>query len=335
MALSTKVEAFMADLVNYSSGDVRTDDYSRLLYSTDASIYQVMPYGVFFPKTVEDVQAAMTLAASYEMPVLARTAGSSLVGQAVNEALIVDFTRHLNQVLELNVEEHWVKVQPGIVLDELNTYLRPHGLQFGPDPASSNRAAMGGIVSNNSTGAHSILYGMTADHVLEMSVILSDASETHFGPLEPAGVEKKLQLDGLEGDIYRDILALTGDPKNQAVIREGTPRHWRRCGGYNLDRLVPDDGLAFRVPRDPRFNLAKLVSGAEGTLAVMTDIKLNLVPLPKMTALAIVHFDRNGEVELSHRLSQESMHDWIEFQQFGRPVKLGLSDSKGIQGFWC
>ncbi|MGD8585294.1 MAG: FAD-binding and (Fe-S)-binding domain-containing protein, partial [Chloroflexota bacterium] len=291
MALSTKVEAFMADLVNYSSGDVRTDDYSRLLYSTDASIYQVMPFGVFFPKTVEDVQAAMTLAASYEMPILARTAGSSLVGQAVNEALIVDFTRHLNQVLELNVEEHWVKVQPGIVLDELNAYLRPHGLQFGPDPASSNRAAMGGIVSNNSTGAHSILYGMTADHVLEMSVILSDASETHFGPLEPAGVEKKLQLDGLEGDIYRDILALTGDPKNQAVIREGTPRHWRRCGGYNLDRLVPDDGLAFRVPRDPRFNLAKLVSGAEGTLAVMTDIKLNLVPLPKMTALAIVHFD--------------------------------------------
>ncbi|MGD2079062.1 MAG: FAD-linked oxidase C-terminal domain-containing protein, partial [Chloroflexota bacterium] len=291
MTQAQKVTAFMAELGKNSSGDVRTDDYSRLLYSTDASIYQVMPYGVFFPQTVEDVHAAMTLADSYEMPVLARTAGSSLVGQAINEALIMDFTRHLDQVLELNLEEQWVKVQPGIVLDELNAYLRPHGLQFGPDPASSNRAAMGGIVSNNSTGAHSILYGMTADHVLEMSVILSDASMTQFGPLEPAGLEGKLQLDGFEGDIYRDILALTGDPENQAVIRERTPRHWRRCGGYNLDRLIPENGLAFKVPRDPRFNLAKLVSGAEGTLAVMTDIKLNLVPLPKMTALAIVHFD--------------------------------------------
>jgi FAD/FMN-containing dehydrogenase/Fe-S oxidoreductase len=281
----------MTELARNSSGDVRTDDYSRLLYSTDASIYQVMPHGVFFPQNDEDVQAAMTLAAEHKMPVLARTAGSSLVGQAVNEALIIDFTRHLDQVLELNVEEQWVKVQPGIVLDELNGYLRPHGLQFGPDPASSNRAAMGGIVSNNSTGAHSILYGMTADHVLEMSVILSDASTAQFAPLKPAELEKKLQMDGFEGDIYRDILALTGDPKNQAAIRERTPQHWRRCGGYNLDRFIPEDGLSFKVPRDPRFNLAKLVSGAEGTLAVMTDVKLNLVPLPKMTALAIVHFD--------------------------------------------
>jgi FAD/FMN-containing dehydrogenase/Fe-S oxidoreductase len=291
MAQTKKVAEFMADLARDTSGDVRTDDYSRLLYSTDASIYQAMPYGVFIPQNIEDVQAAMALAARYQMPVLARTAGSSLVGQAVNEALIVDFSRHLNQILELNVDEHWVKVRPGIVLDELNAYLRPHGLQFGPDPASSNRAAMGGIVSNNSTGAHSILYGMTADHVLETSVILSDASATHFGPLELDGLEQKLQLDGLEGDIYRDILALTGDPRNQAVIRQGTPRHWRRCGGYNLDRLIPEDGLAFKVPRDPRFNLAKLVSGAEGTLAVMTEIKLNLVPLPRMTALAVVHFD--------------------------------------------
>jgi Fe-S oxidoreductase/FAD/FMN-containing dehydrogenase len=150
---------------------------------------------------------------------------------------------------------------------------------------------MGGIVSNNSTGAHSILYGMTADHVLEASVILADASATHFGPLEPAELEKRLQLDGLEGDIYRDILAVSRDPKNQAIIRDRTPRHWRRCGGYNLDRLIPEDGLAFKVARDPRFNLAKLITGAEGTLAVMTDIKLNLVPLPKMTALAVVHFD--------------------------------------------
>ncbi len=291
MAQAEKIDAFLNDLGRVASGELRTDDYSKIFYSTDASIYQIMPYGVLIPKTLEDVHAAVELANKYQVPLLPRAAGSSLVGQAINEALIIDFTRHLDQVLELNEEEGWVRVQPGIVLDELNAFLKPKGLQFGPDPASSNRAAMGGIVSNNSTGAHSILYGMTADHVLETSVILSDGSLAHFGPLELGQKAQKQGLKGLEGDIYRAIAGLVGDPKNQEFIRDGTPKHWRRCGGYNLDRLIPDDGLTFKVTRDPRFNLAKLICGAEGTLAVMTEIKLNLVPLPTRTALAIVHFD--------------------------------------------
>ena len=143
---------FLNALQKRVSGSLRTDAYSRILYSTDASIYQVMPHGVLIPQTVDDVQAAVACAAEYKIPLLARTGGSSLAGQAVNEALVIDFTRHLNQVLELNQAERWVRVQPGIVLDELNLQLRPFTLQFGPDPASSNRAAMGGIVSNNSTG---------------------------------------------------------------------------------------------------------------------------------------------------------------------------------------
>ena len=280
------VADFLADLAPRVTGDLRTDTYSRLLYSTDASIYQVMPHAVFIPRHAEDVQAAVTLAAERAIPIVPRTAGSSLAGQAIGEALIIDFSRHLDAVLELNAEESWVRVQPGIVLDELNLYLKPHGLQFGPDPASSNRAAMGGIVANNSTGSHSILYGMTADHVLELETFLSDGSPAHLGPVADTDLDQYRRRAGLEGRLYRGVDELAR--ANVDTILDGTPRHWRRCGGYNLDRFV--DGASFRYPRDPRFNLAKLVCGSEGTLAVMTELKLGVVDLPVRTGLAVVHF---------------------------------------------
>jgi FAD/FMN-containing dehydrogenase/Fe-S oxidoreductase len=288
-APSSPLTEFLGALRQRSDGELRTDDYSRALYSTDASIYQAMPHGVLIPRSMEDVHAAVELANEHRVALLPRTAGSSLAGQAVNEALVIDMSRHLDAVLEVNTDEKWVRVQPGIVLDELNIHLAPMGLQFGPDPASSNRACLGGIVSNNSTGSHSILYGMTADHVLEMNVILSDGSRTCFGPLEAEALVRHLERSGLEGDIYRSIAALVDEEENVAAIRGGTPRHWRRCGGYNLDRFI--DGATFRVPRDSRFNLSNLVCGGEGTLAVIEDVKLNLVPVPKMTALGIVHFD--------------------------------------------
>ncbi len=291
--MSESLFDFLNELDKRTSGALRTDEYSRILYSTDASIYQVKPHGVLLPQTVDDVQAAVELAAKHHVPLLPRTGGSSLAGQAVNRALVMDFTRHLDQVLEVNQEEMWVRVQPGIVLDALNIYLRKYGLQFGPDPASSNRAAMGGIVSNNSTGSHSIMYGMTADHVLEMAVILADGTHTHFGPLDTAVLPQYLNRRGLEGEIYRQMHTLTQDAANQEIIRSGTPRHWRRCGGYNLDRLVPvsNGRPTYRWPYDDRFNLAKLICGAEGGLGVITELKLNLVPLPQHTALAIVHFN--------------------------------------------
>ena len=288
MTTPNHIQDFLTALRPNIDGDLRTGLYDRTLYSTDASIYQVMPYGVLIPKTMDDVHAAVELAAKYKVPVLGRTGGSSLAGQVVNEALIMDMTPHLNTVIELNVEEKWVRVQPGIVLDELNFYLRPYGLQFGPDPASSNRAAMGGIVSNNSTGSHSIKYGMTADHVLETDIILSDGSLTHFAACSLEQLSQFQQKSGLEGKVYRDIFQLAA--KNVDIIRAGTPRHWRRCGGYNLDRFI-NEGVSFHYPQDHRFNLAKLICGAEGTLGIMTEIKLNLVSIPKKTALAIVHFD--------------------------------------------
>jgi FAD/FMN-containing dehydrogenase len=181
--LPDSVIEYLAELGKRTGGDIRTDRYSRALYSTDASIYQVTPYAVVLPKNSEELHAAVELAAKHRVPILPRAGGSSLAGQTVNKAVVIDCTRHLNQVIEINREEQTVRVQPGVVLDLLNEQLRPHGLQFGPDPASSNRAAMGGIVANNSTGSHSIMYGMTADHVLETGVFLSDGSQASFGPL--------------------------------------------------------------------------------------------------------------------------------------------------------
>lgn len=295
------VDACVAELRRHVSGDLRTDSFSRALYSTDASLYQAMPLAVLIPRHLEDVHAAVETAVRHGVPILPRASGSSLAGQAVNEALVIDFTRHLDAVLEVDEEARTVRVEPGIVLDELNRLLRPRGLQFGPDPASSERAALGGVVSNNSTGAHSILYGMTADHARGMDVILSDGSRTSFGPLDAAGLAARARRGGLDGAIHREIAALAADPANRAVIREGTPRHWRRCGGYNLDRFLDDrflgdrqvspaDGPLFRLEPDPRFNLAKLVCGGEGGLAVMESVTLGLVPAPAAKALAVVHF---------------------------------------------
>lgn len=286
----TGLDDCLAALSRRAAGELRTDRYSRLLYSTDASIYQVEPLAVLIPRTIEDVHLAVELASTYQVPLLPRTAGSSLAGQAVNQALVIDMSRHLDQVLAVDVEARQARVQPGIVLDELNGLLRPLGLQFGPDPASSDRAAMGGIAANNSTGAHSILYGMTADHVAAMSVVLSDGSRCRFEAVEDHELEECRRRGGLEGEIYRGLTALLAQPANRESIRAGTPRHWRRCGGYNLDRFV-GDGVAFRLPAEGRFNLAKLVCGSEGTLAVITDLTLNLVPVPARTALALVHFD--------------------------------------------
>lgn len=281
---------FIRALRRESQGEVRDDTYSRVLYSTDASIYQIMPHGVFFPASRDDVQAVVSLAAAYGVNLVPRGGGSSLAGQAIGEAMIIDFSRHLNRIVDVNQGQSRVRVEPGIVLDQLNMDLAPMGLQFGPDPASSNRAAMGGIVSNNSTGSHSIFYGMTADHVVGMNVVLSDGSQVALGPVDSDTLNSKSALSGLEGSIYAGTDRLRTDPTHRQTILDATPRHWRRCGGYNLDRFV-GDGPTFRIPQDTRFNLAKLVCGAEGTLAVIQDITLNLVPVPKTKGLAIVQFE--------------------------------------------
>ncbi len=292
--MTENLQEFVDALKRQARGEVRTDSISRTLYSTDASLYEVVPLGVFFPESAEDVQAAVTLAHAHQVPLLPRGGGSSLAGQAVNEALVIDMTRHLNRVLEINPEAGWARVEPGLVLDVFNEALRPHRLQFGPDPASGNRATMGGLVSNNSTGSHSILYGMAADHLRQARELLDDGSLAQFGPLSTPELARRQQRSDREGEIIRRLNALIWDPANQAVINRDTPHHWRRCGGYNLDRLLPPEaaGVPFhpRLPREGGFNLAPLMAGAEGTLGVLTELEVGLVPSPQQTALAVLQF---------------------------------------------
>lgn len=259
-------------------GDVRFDQTSRLLYATDASLYQVMPIGVVVPRDAEDVVETVRLCAERRVPVLPRGSGTSLAGQTVGTAVVLDFTPYMNRVLELNVEERWVRVQPGVILDELNAFLKPHGLKFAPDVATSNRASIGGMMGNNSCGARSLLYGKTIDHVLEQQVVLSDGSVAHFCEVTPEEWERRGQAETLEGRLYRETARICRE--NAAEIDLRFPRIMRRVGGYNLDEIV----------RHRRHNLARLMVGSEGTLATVTEAKLSLEPTPRCTGLLISHF---------------------------------------------
>ncbi len=261
------------------AGDVRTDPMSRLLYSTDASNYQIMPLAVVMPKTTDDIVAAVQTAAAYGLPVLPRGAGTSLAGQTVNTCIVIDTSKHIDRLLEVNATEHWARVQPGIALDALNRKVAPHGLTYGPDPASGNRATMGGILGNNATGSHSIVYRMTVDHVHEVTAVLTDGSVATFGPTNAQGWAAKAKGHTLEAQIYRTLGEIIDQDAD--LIRSGYPKVWRRVAGYNLDRLV----------EGPTRNLASLLVGSEGTLGFIIEAKVNLVEKPKHTALAIFHFD--------------------------------------------
>src|SRR5215468_5615422 len=205
-------------------GDVRFDSFSRLLYSTDASMYQVEPIGVVIPRHAEDVQAVLEVANRLGAPLLARGGGTSLTGQTVNHAVVLDFSRHMNQVLEVNAEERWVRVQPGVVQDELNQHVRGQGLLFGPDTSTSNRATLGGMIGNNSGGSHSIAYGLTVEHVIELQTILADGSRATFGEVTPEQFAAKSRLPGLEGQIYREVERIRKQYAKE--IRARYPRHW-------------------------------------------------------------------------------------------------------------
>ncbi|MYC31747.1 MAG: FAD-binding protein [Chloroflexi bacterium] len=263
-------------------GEVRFDPYSRLLYSTDASIYQMEPVGVVIPRNAADVQAVVEFGAREGIPVLPRSGGTSLAGQTVNHAIVLDFSKYLNNVLEVNAEEQWARVQPGIILEQLTRQVSAHGLQYAPDPTTANRACVGGGIGNNTCGAHSVIYGKTLDHIQELDVILSDGSTAHLGELTPAELESRLSATGLEGEIYRGVLRIAREQKDE--IDRTYAKIQRRVSGYNLDEFILDDGHGHPV------NLARMVVGSEGTLCVVTEAKVNLVPRPTMTSLSILHF---------------------------------------------
>lgn len=260
------------------SGEVRFDDYSRVLYSTDASLYQMMPVGVVVPRDAADVQATVETCHRYGVPVLPRGGGTSLSGQTVNHAVVMDFSKYMNGVLEVDPEGRQARVQPGIVIDELNHHLRRHKLKFAPDPSTTSRANVGGAIGNNSCGSHSIIYGKTIDHVKALQVILSDGSKAALHPLSERDLGTALARPGLEGQIYREVRRL-GIQHSDEVERR-FPKIMRRVSGYNLDDFNGGGP----------FDLTKVVVGSEGTLCAFTEATVNLVPYPTRTGVAVLHF---------------------------------------------
>jgi FAD/FMN-containing dehydrogenase/Fe-S oxidoreductase len=259
------------------AGDVRVDRYTRHLFSRDASIYSIEPLAVVFPRDAADVAAAVAVCVERKVPVLPRGAGTSLAGQTVGRAVIIDTSRHMDAIVDLDPVGRTAMVQPGVVQDDLNRAAAKHGLLFGPDTSTSNRATVGGMIGNNSAGSGSVVYGMTIDHVEALEVVLSDASTATFAPRDDAEVERRATLQTLEGRIHARLPALVEERRD--AIATGFPQYWRRAGGYRLDRLAASP-----------FNLARFVVGSEGTLVVVTEATVRLVPLPKAKAIAVGHF---------------------------------------------
>jgi FAD/FMN-containing dehydrogenase/Fe-S oxidoreductase len=287
---------FVAELRKHFTGDIRLDAASRALYSTDASIYQIEPLGVAFPKTQDDLHAAVELAAKYKVPILPRGAGSSLAGQAIGLALILDCSRWLDSLVNIDPEAQTATVEPGLVLSGLNAAAAKYGLTFGPDPASAERATLGGVIGNNATGAHSILYGMTADHLLSADVILADGSLETWGVVEPSAISGQQSAFLKAAVKIRETYA--------DLIKQNYPRSWRNSAGYRLNYLLPwsattpPQWIGERYPANLRpttFSLSHLLAGSEGTLAVMRRATLNLVPKPKHTILGVLSYNSNAE----------------------------------------
>ena len=278
-------------LKQHLEGEIFTDIKTRLLYATDASVYREIPFAVARPRNENDIKFLVEFAGKNNIPLIPRTAGTSLAGQVVGYGMVVDFSKYMNQILEFNAEEKWIKVQPGVILDELNEFLKPHGLFFGPETSTSNRCMIGGMVANNSCGSHSLVYGSTRDHTTELRSILSDGSIATFGSLTAEEFRRKCIGNSLESKIYQKIFNTLSDKKIQDEIELQYPekRIHRRNTGYALDLLM--DSNIFGDSNE-NFNFCKLLAGSEGSLAIFTEIKLALVPLPPIhTALVCVHIN--------------------------------------------
>jgi FAD/FMN-containing dehydrogenase/Fe-S oxidoreductase len=273
-------DALKRDLDAALDGDVRFDRVSRALYSTDASVYQIEPLGVVVPRSAEDVVRTVMIAARHGVPVTPRGGGTSQAGQAVGAGLIVDTSKHLDRIVEIDADRRLARVQPGVVLDTLNTALAPHRLRFAPDVSSASRATLGGMIANNSSGARSVRYGKTIDHVRQLRVLLADGTVADFRPLARDEAHRAALGTGLEAAAYRVLPGLALAHRDE--IDRRFPRVLRRVGGYNLDAFLDPDG-----PVD----LTRIVVGSEGTLGFVLEATVDLVPLPAAKALVTLEFD--------------------------------------------
>lgn len=280
----------LRQLANVLEGELYLDDTMKLLYATDASAYREIPLAVAIPKNEEDIKKLIRFAGSNKTSLIPRTAGTSLAGQVVGNGIVVDVSKSFTQILELNAAENWVRVQPGVIRDELNLFLKQHNLYFGPETSTANRAMIGGMVGNNSCGSNSVVYGSTREHLLEVKALLSDGTETVFKPLSLDEFHDKCELNTLEGNIYKTTRTLLSNYDNQAEIRKQFPKASieRRNTGYAVDVLL--ESAPFTAGKED-FNFCKLIAGSEGTLAFITEIKLHVNELPpKEVGLLCVHF---------------------------------------------
>lgn len=277
MAPSAEFGSLARELTAAVKGEVRFDSFSRVLYSTDASIYQIMPIGVVVPRDADDVAAALRVCAGAGVPVLPRGAGTSLAGQTVGRAVVLDCSKYMDRILEIHPGRRIARVQPGVVQDVLNAALAPHGFRLGPDTATSNRATLGGMIGNNSCGARSIVYGKMVDHVLGLRMMLADGTELTLGPLDDAALAARRREPSREGGLYQAILETV--EANRDEIERRYPKIQRRVAGYNLPEMLLRP-----------FNLARLVVGSEGTLGVVTEATVRIVARPMHAVVAVVHF---------------------------------------------
>ncbi len=284
--LAVRRESLVKYLAHHTSAEVRFDDISRQLYSTDASHYRIVPLGVVVPRTVADLRATVQIAAELNVPITARGAGTSLTGQSIGAGIVLDCSKYLNGVGEVDVAGRKVTVEPGVVLEHLNAKLAPHDLMFGPDVATINRATLGGMIGNNSAGARSVLFGQTVDHVRALTMILADGTMPEFRKLSEMERESKEELTTTEGHVYREVGKIVRG--NADEIEKRTPKILRRVSGYNLAGLLPENAKSHAN------SLVPVLVGSEGTLGVIAGATLNLVPRPKQRGLLVPHFESLG-----------------------------------------
>ncbi len=280
-------------------GELYFDDLMRKLYATDASVYRKLPLAVALPKDKEDIKLLIHFAKANNTSLIPRTAGTSLAGQCVGDGIVVDVSKYFTRILDINETNRTVTVQPGVVRDELNNFLKPFGLFFGPNTSTSNRCMIGGMVGNNSSGTTSIQYGVTRDKVLSLKTILSDGSEVEFSKMSAEEFKQKLKLESLEGHIYKTIYNELNSETTQKQIQDNFPKPeiHRRNTGYAIDELIKTEVFLTSVTERSRsanseFNMCQLLAGSEGTLAFTTEITLQLDELPPTeNAMVALHFE--------------------------------------------
>src|SRR5579863_4786445 len=272
------VSGLERDLRTNVSGEVRFDDGAKALYTTDASNYRQVPIGVVIPKNVDDVVQTVAICHQYGAPILSRGGGTSLAGQCCNVAVVIDMSKYMNTILELNPETQRARVQPGLILDHLRDAAEKHHLTFGPDPATHNHCTLGGMIGNNSCGVHALMAGKTADNIEELEILTYDGLRLRVGKTSDEELAQIIAEGGRRGEIYARLKALRD--KYGDLVRERFPRIPRRVSGYNLDELLPENG----------FNVAAALVGTESTCVTVLEAVTRLVDSPPVRSLLVLGY---------------------------------------------